>query len=107
MFYGQEEGETTGDTHIRARNKVQEHCYELSLVEDLNDGRVYDSDNGPYEDVLRSGLRTRIPVHQIARMFYTTSGKLMPRSDMQTRIAAPLWLEVMSQNVTLIKAYGL
>ena len=107
LFYGQEEGETTGDTNIRAQNKVQEHCYELSLVEDLNDGRVHDSDNGPYEDVLRSGLRTRIPVHQIAKMFYTTSGKLMPRSDMQTRIAAPLWLEVMSQNVTLVKAYGL
>jgi len=77
LFYDQEEGETTGDTHIRAQNKIQEYCYELSLVEDLNDGRVHDSDNGPYEDVLRSGLRTRIPVHQIAKMFYTTSGKLL------------------------------
>ncbi|KAI5849891.1 RanGTP-binding protein-domain-containing protein [Tricharina praecox] len=77
LFYDEEEGETTGDMHFRAQNKIQEYCYELLLVEDLDDGRVHEKDYGPYEDVARSGLRTRIPVHQIAKMFYTTSGKLL------------------------------
>ncbi|KAF8244136.1 Ran-binding-domain-containing protein [Wilcoxina mikolae CBS 423.85] len=80
LFYDEEAGEDAGDKHLRAHSKIQEYCYELSLVEDLDDGRVHDTDNGtpqPYEDVAMAGLRTRIPVHQISKMFYTTSGKLL------------------------------
>jgi hypothetical protein len=80
LFCDEEAGEDAGDKQLRARSKMQEYCYELSLVEDLDDGRVHDNDNGvsePFEDVVFAGLRTRIPVHQISKMFYTTSGKLL------------------------------
>jgi hypothetical protein len=77
LFYDEEEGEAAGDKHIRAQSKIQEYCYELTLVEDLDDGRIHDTIPQPFEDVAMAGLRTRIPVHQIAKMFYTTSGKLL------------------------------
>ncbi|KAA8915071.1 RanGTP-binding protein-domain-containing protein [Sphaerosporella brunnea] len=80
LFYDEEDSEDAGDKHLRAQSKIQEYCYELTLVEDLDDGRVHDMANGrpePYEDVAMAGLRTRIPVHQISKMFYTTSGKLL------------------------------
>jgi hypothetical protein len=80
LFYDEEAGDNAGDKHLRAQSKIQEYCYELTLVEDLNDGRVHDTANGtpePYEDVEKAGMRVRIPVHQISKMFYTTSGKLL------------------------------
>src|SRR5690606_31664092 len=32
---------------------------------------------GPYEGVARAGIRSRIPIHQIGKIFYTSSGKLL------------------------------
>jgi hypothetical protein len=80
LFYDEEAGDNAGDKGLRAQSKIQEYCYELSLVEDLDDGRVHDMERGrphPFEDVAQAGLRARIPVHQICKMFYTTSGKLL------------------------------
>ena len=86
LFYDEEEGEAAGDKHLRAQSKMHEYCYELSLVEDLDDGRVHDGDPQPYEDVAAAGLRTRIPVHQISKMFYTTSGKLLGIEDSKSPV---------------------
>ena len=86
LFYDEEEGEAAGDKHLRAQSKMHEYCYELSLVEDLDDGRVHDGDPQPCEDVAAAGLRTRIPVHQISKMFYTTSGKLLGIEDSKSPV---------------------
>jgi hypothetical protein len=86
LFYDEEEGEAAGDKHLRAQSKMHEYCYELSLVEDLDDGRVHDGDAQAYEDVAAAGLRTRIPVHQISKMFYTTSGKLLGIEDSKSPV---------------------
>ncbi|KAL7268326.1 Ran-specific GTPase-activating protein 30 [Rhizina undulata] len=88
LFYDEDSGVKEGEggergvSHLRAQNKIDEYCYELCLVEDLDDGRVHEVEEGreppgPYEEVQRAGLRTRIPIHQISKIFYTNSGKLL------------------------------
>ncbi|TGZ78196.1 Ran-binding-domain-containing protein [Ascodesmis nigricans] len=74
LFY---EDHNDHDKSIRGQHKTEEFCYELCLIEDLDDGRVHDATPVSYEDVAHAGMRVRIPVHQIAKMFYTTSGKLL------------------------------
>lgn len=82
LFYEDEDDDPT-IYHVRAQSKSDEFCYELCLVEDLDDGRVHDDEAvprdspSPYEDVGRAGLIARIPVHEISKMFYTTSGKIL------------------------------
>lgn len=65
------------DKALRGQHKTEEYCYELCLIEDLDDGRVHEATPIAYEDVAHAGTLVRIPVHQIAKMFYTTSGKLL------------------------------
>lgn len=80
LFYDDEEG----PNHMRAQNKIEEYCYELCLIEDLEDGRVHDveeTNQGSYEDVSKAGLRARVPIHQISKLFYTNSGTLLGIED--------------------------
>ena len=55
---------------MRAQDKVDEYCYELCVIEDLDDGRVHEEEEGreppgPYEDVAKAGIRFRVPIHQV------------------------------------------
>lgn len=81
LFYDDEEG----PNQMRAQNKIEEYCYELCLIEDLEDGRVHDEEKtrqpGSYEDVFKAGLRARVPIHQISKLFYTNSGTLLGIED--------------------------
>ncbi|KAI5846438.1 RanGTP-binding protein-domain-containing protein [Morchella snyderi] len=77
--------------HLQARTKTEEYYYELCLIEDLDDGRVHELEElgqqpGSYEDVLNAGLRTRIPVHEISKLFYTNSGTLLGIEDSNSPI---------------------
>lgn len=77
--------------HLQARTKIEEYYYELCLIEDLDDGRVHELEElgqqpGSYEDVLNAGLRTRIPVHEISKLFYTNSGTLLGIEDSNSPI---------------------
>ncbi|KAF8422615.1 RanGTP-binding protein-domain-containing protein [Tirmania nivea] len=82
LVYDEDENED-GTLHaIRAQSKLDEYCYELSVIEDLDDGRVHEDeeDRGPprpFEDVQKAGIRFRVPIHQISKIFYTNSGKLL------------------------------
>lgn len=72
--------------HMNARAKIDEYYYELCLIEDLDDGRVHELEElgqqlGSFEDVSNAGLRTRIPVHEISKLFYTNSGTLLGIED--------------------------
>lgn len=89
LFYDDEEGH--GTKQMRAQNKIEEYCYELCLIEDLDDGRVHEAEeiNKPfesYEDISKAGLRTRIPIHQISKLFYTNSGTLLGIEDSNSPI---------------------
>lgn len=87
LFYNDEEG----PNQMRAQTKIEEYCYELCLIEDLEDGRVHDVEEQPhppgsYEDVSKAGLRARIPIHQISKLFYTNSGTLLGIEDSNSPI---------------------
>jgi hypothetical protein len=57
-------------------------AYQLDLIEDLNDDRVhsfeYDEPQpGPYGDVELAGIREELPIHQISKIFYADTGKIL------------------------------
>ncbi|KAF8465907.1 RanGTP-binding protein-domain-containing protein [Kalaharituber pfeilii] len=76
LVFDEEDADEATHT-IRAQHKVDEYCYELCVIEDLDDGRAHESEGSPFEDVQQAGIRFRIPIHQISKIFYTNSGKLL------------------------------
>ncbi|PLN81798.1 RanGTP-binding protein [Aspergillus taichungensis] len=67
---------------LPAEARVDEFAYQLLLIEDLDDGRVHTLDeNEPqpqaYEDVKTAGLREILPIHQISKIFYADTGKIL------------------------------
>lgn len=60
--------------------RPDEYSYHLEIVEDLDDGRVHDEDaktTRAYNDIPHAGIRESIPIHQIAKIFYTDSGRIL------------------------------
>lgn len=55
------------------------YAYHLEIIEDLDDGRVHDDTNAaaPYEGILKAGIRESIPVHQLSKIFYTDTGRML------------------------------
>lgn len=67
---------------IPSDNKVQEFAYQLLVVEDLDDGRVHtfeDDEMQPeqYDGISCAGVREVIPVHEISKIFYADTGKIL------------------------------
>lgn len=56
-----------------------EYSYHLELVEDLNDGRLHDEERKgrPYDDITSAGIRESIPIHQLSKIFYTDTGRIL------------------------------
>jgi len=71
LVYDEDENEDSTSYAIRAQSKLGEYCYELSVIEDLDDGRVHEEEGRgpprPFEDVQKAGIRFRIPIHQVTR----------------------------------------
>lgn len=70
------------DRRIPADARVDEFAYQLLIIEDLHDGRVHtfeDNEQQPesYDDVATAGMREILPVHQISKIFYADTGKLL------------------------------
>lgn len=60
--------------------RPDEYAYHIELVEDLDDGRVHEdgeTKTRPYDTILQAGIRESIPIHQISRIFYTDSGRIL------------------------------
>lgn len=56
--------------------------YQLMLVEDLDDGRVHTIEEdqpqpGPFDDILLAGIRDVVPIHQVSKIFYADTGKIL------------------------------
>ncbi|PKY03283.1 RanGTP-binding protein [Aspergillus campestris IBT 28561] len=67
---------------LPAEARVDEFAYQLLLIEDLDDGRVHTLDEDEpqpqaYEDVKTAGLREIVPIHQISKIFYADTGKIL------------------------------
>ncbi|KND90518.1 Ran-specific GTPase-activating protein 30 [Tolypocladium ophioglossoides CBS 100239] len=55
------------------------YAYHLEIIEDLDDGRVHDEANAaaPYEGISKAGIRESIPIHQLSKIFYTDTGRML------------------------------
>ncbi|KAK0284202.1 Ran-specific GTPase-activating protein 30 [Friedmanniomyces endolithicus] len=56
--------------------------YQLVIVEDLDDGRVHtfeenDPQPGALDDVPNAGIRDAVPVHEVSKVFYADTGKIL------------------------------
>jgi hypothetical protein len=61
-----------------------QYSYHLEIIEDLDDGRAHDEDGpnaGPYDDMPLAGIRESIPIYQLAKIFYTDTGRLLNIKD--------------------------
>jgi hypothetical protein len=61
---------------------ADEYAYQVLIVEDLDDGRVHTIDeNDPqpqnYEGVSTAGIREILPIHQISKIFYADTGRIL------------------------------
>ncbi|KAF4345962.1 Ran-specific GTPase-activating 30 [Fusarium beomiforme] len=58
---------------------VGEYAYHLEIIEDLDDGRLHDDEHNiqPYDDIPLAGVRESIPVHQLSKIFYTDTGRIL------------------------------
>jgi len=56
-----------------------EYAYYLEIIEDLDDGRLHDDGPRPkpYDDMPLAGIRESIPIHQISKIFYTDTGRML------------------------------
>lgn len=76
-----EDSEATTSS-FRESTTSAEFAYQLLLVEDLDDDRVHSFEEnepqpGPFDDVATAGIREVIPVHEIAKVFYADTGKIL------------------------------
>ncbi|KAH8427598.1 RanGTP-binding protein [Aspergillus melleus] len=65
-----------------AEARIDEFAYQLLIIEDLDDGRVHTFDDDEprpesYEDVRSAGIREILPIHQISKIFYADTGKIL------------------------------
>jgi hypothetical protein len=70
---------------IRAASRADEYAYQLMIVEDFDDDRMHDFSEetqdqplpGPFDDVALAGIREMIPVHEISKIFYADTSKVL------------------------------
>ncbi|KKZ63329.1 hypothetical protein EMCG_02330 [[Emmonsia] crescens] len=67
------------ERNIRGQARTDEFAYQVLIIEDLDDGRVHtDVENvSSYEDVALAGIREIIPIHEISKIFYADTGKIL------------------------------
>ena len=71
-----------GTPVMTGERKQNEYNYRLEIIEDLDDGRVHEfEDGGPqpasYGDVHLAGIREFLPIYQVSRIFYANTGKIL------------------------------
>jgi len=69
-------------SNIESEGRADEFAYQILIVEDLDDERVHtfeDNETQPsaYDDVEMAGIREAIPIHEISKIFYADTGKIL------------------------------
>lgn len=58
-----------------------EYAYQLMIIEDFDDDRVHDFEDGAqpksFDDVQQAGIREMIPVHEVSKIFYADTSKVL------------------------------
>ncbi|KAI9890548.1 MAG: hypothetical protein M1814_003888 [Vezdaea aestivalis] len=62
--------------------RADEYAYQIVLIEDLDDDRAHALEEGElppssFEDVRKAGIREILPVHEISKIFYADTGKIL------------------------------
>jgi hypothetical protein len=77
-------GEDSGAAQASFRESTTsaEFAYQLLIVEDLDDDRVHtfepeDPQPGRFDDVAFAGIREVVPIHEISKVFYADTGKIL------------------------------
>ncbi|CAI6331864.1 unnamed protein product [Periconia digitata] len=70
------------ENQIPSEGRRHEFAYQLLVLEDLDDDRVHSYEDGepqpgPYEGVALAGIREIIPIHEISKIFYADTGKIL------------------------------
>ena len=77
---------TMEDTYLttgpEAEVRPDEYAYQLVIVEDLDDDRVHTFEDDepqpePYEDIPNAGIREVVPIHELSKIFYADTGKIL------------------------------
>ena len=68
--------------HIPSDGKLQEFAYQLLIVEDLDDSRMHSFEDDepqpePYDGIEQAGVREIIPIHEVSKIFYADTGKIL------------------------------
>ncbi|KAK4219802.1 RanGTP-binding protein-domain-containing protein [Rhypophila decipiens] len=69
---------------IALLGRQDEYSYHIELVEDLDDGRLHEDDghaHDPYDGITMAGIRESIPIHQVSKIFYTDTGRILNIRD--------------------------
>jgi len=69
-------------SRIPSRGRSDEFAYQLSIIEDLDDNRVHsfeedEAQPGPLNDVALAGIREVLPIHEVSKIFYADTGKIL------------------------------
>jgi hypothetical protein len=71
-------GDSYFPTDVPSEGKAFEFAYQLLIVEDLDDDRVHEEEEQEsFDDVARAGIREVIPIHEISKIFYADTGKIL------------------------------
>jgi hypothetical protein len=75
-------GDEGNHRHIPSDGALQEYAYQLLIVEDLDDGRLHTFEDdepqpGPYDSIDQAGVREIIPIHEMSKIFYADTGKIL------------------------------
>ena len=67
---------------VKGDAKADEYAYQLVVIEDLDDDRMHTFDDteaqpGPCDDVEMAGIREILPIHEISKIFYADTGKIL------------------------------
>ncbi|KAK4242784.1 RanGTP-binding protein-domain-containing protein [Achaetomium macrosporum] len=81
--------------HVPLLEPSDGYAYHLEIIEDLDDGRFHDGDDfkpRPFDDVTMAGIRESIPIHQISKIFYTDTGRILNIGNNDERDNNPVLL---------------
>jgi hypothetical protein len=79
LYYSDDQSKSS---QFPARPGIDEYAYQVMIIEDLDDGRVHTfEENEPqphsYDGVATAGVRDILPIHQISKIFYADTGRIL------------------------------
>lgn len=79
LYYSEDQ---TKSSQFPAQPGIDEYAYQVMIIEDLDDGRVHTfEENEPqphsYDGVATAGVREILPIHQISKIFYADTGRIL------------------------------